>query len=356
MHMKDYLKEKKPEIDKLIEKYVPRKVDESYLKWAFGEARYQYDVDAIQKTISDPIWEFLDRGGKRWRPALYLLLLEALGADLEKNKKTGDFAVVMELLHSGSLFVDDVEDDGKLRRGKRASHRIFGVDVALNAGNFLYFIPLLVFREAGKKMEPEIIKKAYEIFSREMTNIHIGQALDIHWHRNQTKITEEEYLQMCIYKTGTIPRLAARLAALFSGFGKTKELVKAVENISMSFQIQDDVLDVTKKGEERKKFGKSFGNDIKEGKKTLMVIHTLGKADEKDRKRLMEILDMHTEKQELVEEAIGIMERYNSIKYAQEKSRELAGEGWKILDKIIPDSEAKDVLLSLAAFTREREF
>src|SRR3989344_7055774 len=97
------LEEKKPAIDKEIKKYLPEKFDEKYLEWALGKARYTYNVEALQKVIAEPVWDFLNRGGKRWRPVLFLLISESLGSSL---KKVEDFVVISELVHNGSLVVD----------------------------------------------------------------------------------------------------------------------------------------------------------------------------------------------------------------------------------------------------------
>jgi len=104
-----YLEEKKPLIDSLIRKYLPRIFDEHYLEWAFGKTRYSYDKESLNKALSEPINDFLERGGKRWRPALFLLIAETLGADMDKIR---DFSILPELAHEGSIIIDDIEDCG----------------------------------------------------------------------------------------------------------------------------------------------------------------------------------------------------------------------------------------------------
>src|SRR3989338_8094580 len=97
------LAEKKPQIDAAIKKYLPEKFTDEYMEWAFGKARYKYDPKTLTKALAEPIWDFLNRGGKRWRPALFLLIAEAVGGDV---KKLADFVVILELIHEGSLVVD----------------------------------------------------------------------------------------------------------------------------------------------------------------------------------------------------------------------------------------------------------
>jgi geranylgeranyl pyrophosphate synthase len=128
------------------------------------------------------------------------------------------------------------------------------------------------------------------------------------------------------------------------------------EAIGVAFQIQDDILDVVSSGMDRKKFGKSVGNDIKEGKRTLIVIHALGKASEQDRKRLIQILNSHTSDHKVVEEAISIFSKYASIDYARQKAKELVLDAWKQAEPLLKESNAKKKLKDFAYFLIERDF
>jgi geranylgeranyl diphosphate synthase type I len=256
-----------------------------------------------------------------------------------------------------SLIVDDVEDQGELRRGKPCLHKIFGIDVALNVGNFLYFLPIYIFEKNKRKLEKEIYLKALETYLEEMEKLHMGQGTDILWHKGkQKKISEKEYFQMCAFKTGSMARLAAKLAAIFEK--KEKDIVEKIgefaQNIGIAFQIQDDILDVELTGREREKFGKSFGNDIKEGKRSLMVIYTLKKANKRDRERLIEILDKKEKTKKEILEAISILQKCNSIEYAKKKAEEIVRKSWEKIDKILIEGKAKRLLKELVQFLVER--
>lgn len=334
------LESKRPLINKIIEKYVPRKYDEKFLEFTLGKPRYKYNMEAPTKAIAEPTWEFLDRGGKRWRPALFLLVVEALGGDPEK---VYDFVLIPELIHNGSLFVDDIEDNSEMRRGRPCSHLIYGTDVAINCGNALYFLPLLSLIKNGKEFDDTTIKKVYEIYIQEMINIHFGQAMDIAWHNgmaNANNLSEEEYLQMCAYKTGTLARMSAKLAALLSGASEEQIeiLGKFAESIGVAFQIKDDIMNI------EGGLGKETGDDINEGKRSLMVVHTLHVASEEDKKRLIEILGMHTKDRKLIDEAITILKKYDSVEYSKNFAMNLMEETWVEVDKALPDSEAKKKL------------
>lgn len=355
INIKEYLEKQKPEIDRVIEKYLPKKTTKKWIDFIFGKPRYFYSQKAAQEALIKPINEFLGRGGKRWRPVLFLLIAQAIGGDLKKIK---DFLIIPELIHTGSLCIDDVEDDSELRRGKPCLHKIFGIDVAINAGNFLYFLPLITLIKNKNRFKPEVIIRAYETWIQEMINIHLGQGIDIYWHKGKArKIKESEYLQMCSLKTGCLARLAAKLAVVFSGKNNlwAEKIGRLAEAIGVAFQIQDDILDISLEGKEREKFGKSFGNDIKEGKRTLMVIHVLEKASQRDKKRLLEILDKHTDDLKERKEAIEIIKKYGSIEYARKVAQKIIKESWQEADKLLPESKAKEKLAEFVNYLIERK-
>jgi len=347
------LAEQAPIIDKIIEKWIPKKYDDNIMKFIFGEAKYKYNIDCANKSFAEPIWEFLNRGGKRWRPSLFLMIVEALGGD--KNK-VFDFVVIPEIIHNGTLLHDDIEDRSELRRGKPCTYILYGVDVAINTGNAMYYLPLLPLIKARDKFDAKILVKVYETYAREMTNLSLGQAMDISWHNgmcNANSLSEDEYLQMCAYKTGTLARMSAKIAAILSNATEeqTEKLGAYAETVGVAFQIQDDILNLVE-GEFTEK--KGLGEDITEGKRSLPVIHTLNEAIPEDRERMIEILNMHTNDQELRNEAITIIKKYDSIEYSKEKARSMILEAWNGVDRILKPSLAKEKLKAFADYLVER--
>lgn len=351
--IKKILAEQAPTIDKIIEKWIPKKYDSNFMNASFGEPKFKYNVDCINKTIAEPIWEFLSRGGKRWRPSLFLLTVEALGGSKEK---VFDFVVIPEIIHNGTLIHDDIEDRSELRRGKPCTHLIYGVDVAVNTANTMYFLPLMPLIKHRDDFNHDTLLKVYETYVKEMTCLSLGQAMDIAWHNglcSADNLSEEEYLQMCAFKTGTLARMSAKIAALLSGATEQQvdRLGNYAETIGIAFQIQDDILNLTE-GEFTNK--KGLGEDITEGKRSLLVIHALNKATESDKKRLIEILNMHTNEQKLRDEAIAIIKKYGSIEYASKKAESMIVNAWKDVDILLKPSEAKDNLKAFAEYLVNR--
>jgi geranylgeranyl pyrophosphate synthase len=315
---------------------------------------YSYNLEPLNKAVAEPIWDMLDRGGKRWRPALFLLICEALGKDSDCCL---DFSIIPEVIHNGTLIIDDIEDSSKLRRGKPCTYKIFQIDIAVNAGNAMYYLPLLPLMAQKAKLTPEMQRDIYEVYVQEMINLSMGQAMDIAWHRgiaNADKLGEEDYLQMCAYKTGTLARMAAKIAAVLAGANKplVEKLGRFAESIGVAFQMQDDILDITGVEFAKKKGG--VGQDITEGKRSLMVIYTLKKANSADKKRLIEILNMHTSDQALRDEAIALMQKYNAVEHVKHTAERIVEESWSEAEKLLPTPEAKEKLKQFAEFLIKR--
>jgi octaprenyl-diphosphate synthase len=227
-------------------------------------------------AITLPGRELLSRGGKRWRPLLMTLVCEALGG--------GDSAIplapLVEFCHNASLIHDDIEDNSDERRGKPAVHIVHGIDAAINSGCFLYFLPLACIDswEAGQK-SPARKAAVYALWAEHMRRLHLGQAIDINWHRNFEPIPPiEQYQLMCSLKTGCLARFAAELgaAAAEADIAQAQRLGKAAEKLGVGFQILDDVKNITTGLP-----GKKRGDDIVEGKKSLPILLFLHRWPEK---------------------------------------------------------------------------
>jgi geranylgeranyl pyrophosphate synthase len=356
MDVEKFLAEKAALIDRTIEKYIPRMFQKNAAVFRIIPPNYAYNLETLNKALAEPIWEFLDRGGKRWRPGLFLLICEALG---KKADDFLDFAIIPEVIHNGTLMVDDIEDMSKLRRGKPCTYRIFGLDIATNAGNAMYYLPLLPLIEKREEISSEKLRRIYEIYTQEMINLSLGQAMDIAWHRGlagANELDEEDYLQMCAYKTGTLARMSAKIASVLADANDelVDKLGRLAECVGIAFQMQDDVLDLTSTEFERKKGGR--GQDVTEGKRTLIVIHTLKSANSKDKKRLVEILDSHTSNQKLRDEAVVMMIKYGSVEYVRRLAKRMVQDSWRQVEKLLPQSESREKLKSLTEFLIERNF
>ena len=347
--IKQFLKEKAELVNEEMNKAFPHSLEQEWLEKTLGKPAYVYDKESITESIAKPVWDLLDRGGKRWRPVIMLVCVEAVGGNVEEAKK---FTPILELIHNGTLIHDDAEDSSELRRGDTCTYKKFGLDIAINLGSAMYFMPYSIIRDSSLSAETK--NKIYELWMQELARLHAGQGMDILWHRGQKyNVSEEEYLQMCAYKTGTLARFSTKLGAILGNGNKEQinKLGKFGESVGVAFQIQDDILNLV--GEEFAK-GKGVGEDIHEGKRTIMVLHSLKNASEEDKKRLLEILNSHPEDQETINEAIKIIKKYNSIDYARAKAKELVEANWVELEPVLQDSKAKNILHAFAKFLINR--
>jgi len=352
--MHDVLAEWRPVVDEALAGILPRELDGAYLSEFFGEPTYRYDAEAVQRALADPIWDLLDRGGKRWRAVLFLLFVEAFGEDPEAYL---EYACIPEIIHNGTIIVDDVEDGARLRRGEPALHRVYGTDVALNAGNAMYFVPLKIVGRNPGDLDASTRLRVYEMLMEELNRTHLGQGMDIVWHnRRAVETTEAEYLEMCACKTGCLGRIVARLAALVTGNeGDEPHVARYAESMSVAFQIADDVLDVEHAAEHGGDFGKDVGNDVREGKKTLMVIRAVRAADAETVARLEGILAAEENTDEEVREVVEILRSTGAVESARETARELAAEARDHLDRAELDPEGAEQLAEFTRFVVDRE-
>ena len=162
-----------------------------------------------------------------------------------------------------------------------------------------------------------------------------------HIKANYRRLIRQWHPDKCAETTDECKEMAAKIAAVLADANKelAESLGRFAESIGVAFQMRDDILDLTSKEFAEKKGGR--GQDITEGKRTLIVIHTLKVADIKDRKRLIEILKMHTSDQDLRDEALEIMRKYGSIEYVKQFAEEMVEESWREVEKLLPASEAK---------------
>ncbi|GAB7018032.1 polyprenyl synthetase family protein [Halostagnicola bangensis] len=353
--MRKTLAEWRPAIDEAIAEVLPREIDEAYLESYFGEPSFEYDPEAIQCALSDPLWELLDRGGKRWRAVLFLVFIDAFMKD---PKDYLPYACIPEILHNGTIIVDDVEDEASVRRGEPALHHIYGQDVALNAGNAMYFLPLKILQNNPANLPADQQLAAYEMLTAELNRTHLGQGMDICWHNErEVNITREQYLEMCACKTGCLGRIVARLAAICTD--QPADIEEAVaeyaELTAVAFQIGDDILDVENSLGRAGDFGKEFGNDIREGKKTLLVLHAIEESDTATAQRLEEILVADANTEDDILEALSILEEAGSVDFARNRALALAETARDSIEELDLDPEPKRKLLEFTEFVVERD-
>lgn len=142
-----YLKVRAEFINTKIKEYLQVRSSDKYIETLLGKALYKYNNEAITESVLKPAWYLLELGGKRWRPVLMLLIIEALGKNPDDYV---EFSVIPEVVHNATLVHDDIEDSSETRRGSPSVHMKYGIDVALNLGDFLFYFPVVALLDSKK--------------------------------------------------------------------------------------------------------------------------------------------------------------------------------------------------------------
>jgi geranylgeranyl pyrophosphate synthase len=195
-------------------------------------------------ALAAPAAEFLSRPGKRFRGRLVELSWQLAGG---RGVLPPELPLVVELLHAGSLVVDDIEDDSVQRRGRPALHRQIGLPLALNTGNWFYFWPLSLIARMGFpcRVERELHRRALDAIRR----CHEGQALDLAARVGDLHPSDIPAVARTIsgWKTGSLMALAAELGAVAAEAepGVTSALATFGERLGVGLQMQNDLSELT---------------------------------------------------------------------------------------------------------------
>eukprot|EP01114_Cavostelium_apophysatum_P019453 TRINITY_DN627_c0_g1_i1.p1 TRINITY_DN627_c0_g1~~TRINITY_DN627_c0_g1_i1.p1 ORF type:complete len:347 (-),score=65.76 TRINITY_DN627_c0_g1_i1:54-965(-) len=255
------------------------------------------------KILSEPYNYLLEIPGKGVRSQLIQAFNRWLKIDDQRQTAITE---IVNMLHTASLLIDDIEDNSKLRRGIPVAHSIFGVPATINCANLQYFVALQKCHELLKSSSSQ----ATFIFIDELINLHKGQGFDIYWRDNNRCPTEQEYKVMVAQKTGGLFRLAVRLMQEFSE--NKSDFIPLVDYLGLLFQIRDDYINL--RSEEYME-NKSFCEDLTEGKFSFPIIHSILSTPSDT--RLLKILKQKTESVELKKYALSIMDKSGSFDYTK---------------------------------------
>jgi geranylgeranyl diphosphate synthase type I len=286
-------------------------------------------------------------GGKRLRPVLAMLTADAIS---ESGEKVIPFGVSLELIHNFTLLHDDVMDKDSLRRGVKTVHVLFDEATAINAGDVLFAraFETLSMTEVSDAVIRNLVREVAEA----VRNIGEGQQLDKDFEQ-RTDITEEDYLKMIEYKTARLFQIASKGGAMIAQ--GTQEQVNAMSEygklLGMGFQIWDDYLDL--KADESL-LGKPVGSDIKNGKRTLMVVHALARLEGQDKETFLGVLGNQNASSDEVKGAIGLMDKVGSTTYAEQMALDFAKRSKELL-QVLPESEPREILNKITDYMVQRK-
>ena len=306
------------------------------------------NIPAEPKEVYGMLGEFISRGGKRIRPILVLASASACGG---KEGEAVPFAVGIELFHNFTLIHDDIEDSSPMRRGKPTIHTEYGIPIAINSGDALYSI---VWSSMVRRMDAQKLKGGGIIMTEAFRRVAEGQGIELNWYReNRFDISEKEYLRMAGGKTAALIGASCELGAYSAGAtGEEQAALREFgEKIGLAFQIKDDVLNLTA---DPAKYRKKIGEDIDEGKRSLITIHLIANAPGNVRKKAVAILGKKKKSAKDIEEIIALAKEYGSIKYASDYAERLVREAKASLGAL-KRVEGRELMESLANYIVERE-
>ncbi len=306
----------------------------------FGVAQFP----AAPASLYEPGEYFLSIGGKRIRPILCVLGNELFS---EITEDAWSLATAIELFHNFTLIHDDMMDAAALRRGMQTVHTKYGDNTALLTGDVM----LIRAYEKLQTINPAHLPKILSLFNTTAREVCEGQQLDMDFEK-MPSVTLDAYIHMITLKTSVLLAASLEMGAILGGAtpGNCKHLYEFGKNLGIAFQIQDDYLDAFGDPE---KFGKEVGGDIRQNKKTFLLLHALEVATPDQRAKLDTLLASNGP--EKVPQVLELFKACNVDAWAIELKEKYLQMALANLEDIAVTSSRKSALLSLANYLMQRE-
>ena len=292
----------------------------------------------------------IEAGGKRLRPFLVMKTCEAVGGD---PRIAVPFAAAVEFLHNFTLVHDDVMDNDNLRRGNPTVHVKYGSPIAIAAGDLLFGKVYESMLNYSEKVDVEKVLACVKSVTDATIILCEGQVLDLSYPSSD-KVSEEDYILMVEGKTSALFKACAEVGVLVGGGSdeEVKSLGQAWWDAGVAFQLIDDVLGVTA---DEKTLGKPVGSDIREGKKTMLVIHALNNATLSQRSMLLNVLGNRSAFKNEISEAMTLLKEIGSIDYTINIAKEYCDSAISGHQNL-PESQAKKELVERINFFVKRNY
>lgn len=295
-------------------------------------------------SLYDPCNYFLTIGGKRIRPILCLMGNELFS---EIDNDAYQLATAVELFHNFTLIHDDMMDAASLRRGMETVHTKYNPNTAILAGDVM----MIKSYEYINKINGPYLQRILRIFNTTAKEVCEGQQLDMDFEK-QVDVTLDQYINMITLKTSVLLAASLEMGAIIGGAseGNCRHLYEFGKNLGIAFQIQDDYLDAFG---DPQKFGKEVGGDIRQNKKTFLLLHTLEVAPEEQRKQLFQLMKDQTS--DKVQKVLAIYKACGVDAWANTLKEHYLNLALKHLEDIAVISLRKKSLKELADFLIQRD-
>ena len=307
------------------------------------EDRVHKNLNSSVTLVNTVAAHILNSGGKRIRPLLLLLSARLCGYIGREHHQLGS---LVEFIHTATLLHDDVVDDAELRRGRQTARKVWGNQISILVGDYLYskaMCQVVEFRSQGiNEVLAEACKKMAE-----------GEVLQLHYN-GDPDMPESDYIKIVEHKTAGLIAACCRMGAILAEASEVQQdaLFRFGQYLGIAFQVTDDTLDYTANGAS---LGKTLGQDLRQGKATLPLLHLLKHCSESDRQMIKDRMETRTLTEGDLQRLIGLMEEYGSIVYALNRAQTYISAAKRDLDSF-EDSTAKRALSVAADYmvTRDR--
>ena len=275
-----------------------------------------------------------NRRGKMMRPMLTLLIAKLVGGG-KVDENAIYTAATFEFFHTASLVHDDIVDESEERRGQESVNNAYGNQIAVLVGDFILANALLCAAKTGKT---ELI----EVVSHAAQDLADGELLQLNNVENED-IAEEVYFRIIRNKTAALFAACTEAGVLSVSSDKStrKFLREFGEIIGICFQIRDDIFDY----HQDPSIGKPTGNDMKEGKLTLPVIHALLSTGNAEMFALAQKVKSRQVSQEEIDVLVDFTKQNGGIEYAVQMMNDYAQKAKDLLASF-PDSDVKQALFT----------
>ncbi|MBR0573098.1 MULTISPECIES: octaprenyl diphosphate synthase [Pasteurellaceae] len=281
-------------------------------------------------------------GGKRIRPLIALLSAKSLGYQGSDHITCAAF---IEFVHTATLLHDDVVDESNMRRGKETANALFGNAASVLVGDFIYTRSFQMMTSVNSLDVLKVMSNATNVIAE-------GEVQQL-MNCNDPDTTEQSYMQVIYGKTARLFEAATQCAAIISK--ATPQMEKALQDygryLGTAFQLIDDILDYSANTE---KLGKNIGDDLAEGKPTLPLLHAMQQGNTAEASLIREAIEQGG-KRDALDQILAIMQKYQSLDYVMQRAKE---EAQKAVDtiRVLPDTEYKQALISLAYLSVDRNY
>ena len=306
---------------------------------ALFESSLTYGEGMLESALS----HIRQRGGKRMRPILMLLMAKNYGA---VSKVTQHSAVGLELLHTASLVHDDVVDESSERRGQASVNATYNNKVAVLVGDYILSTALLHVSYTNNQ---HIVEYLAEL-GRTLAAGEILQLSNI----QRQDISEDVYYQVIKQKTAALFEACAAIGALSAG-ASDEQVERARQfglQLGIMFQIRDDIFDYF----DSKEIGKPTGNDMAEGKLTLPVIYALNNTNFESMQTLAKKVKAGTINSDEIAVLVEFTKQQGGIEYAEQKMGEFSKECKRYIDECVKEPAIKEALTAYVDYVVQRNY